>query len=154
VTRKITWHAAAIRLGLVDKLSLGNLDAERDWGYARDYVQAMWLMLQRDEPEDFVVATGVAHSLRNCVEIAFDQAGIEIDDHLAIDASLKRPAKVDHLIGDASKAKRVLGWEPRTSVEELIRLMVDADLELLSRGVEPARAQLGRARSDATYSSP
>jgi GDPmannose 4,6-dehydratase len=154
VTRKITWHAAAIRLGLVDSLSLGNLDAERDWGYAKDYVEAMWLMLQQDEPEDFVIATGVAHSVRDCVEIAFDQAGIEIDGHLAIDDSLKRPAEVDHLIGDASKAKRELGWEPRTSFEELIRLMVDADYELLSRGSEPPRAQLGRARSEATSSSP
>ena len=154
VTRKITWHAAAIRLGLIDQLSLGNLEAERDWGYAKDYVEAMWLMLQQDEPDDFVIATGVAHSVRDCVEIAFDQAGVEINDHLAIDESLKRPAEVDHLIGDASKAKRVLGWEPRTSFEELIRLMVDADLGLLSRGVEPSRAQLGRARSEATSSSP
>ena len=154
VTRKITWHAAAIRLGLVETLSLGNLDAERDWGYAKDYVEAMWLMLQQDTPEDFVIATGVAHSVRECVEIAFDQAGIEVDHHVEIDDSLKRPAEVDHLIGDASKAKRELGWEPRTSFEELIRLMVDADYELLSRGVEPRRAQLGRARSEATSSSP
>ena len=101
VTRKITWHAAAIKLGLVDTLSLGNLDAERDWGYAKDYVEAMWLMLQQDKPEDFVIATGVAHSVRDCVEIAFDQAGIEVDDHVSIDESLKRPAEVDHLIGDA-----------------------------------------------------
>ena len=100
VTRKITWHAAAIRLGLVDKLPLGNLDAERDWGYAKDYVEAMWLMLQQDAPGDYVIATGVAHSVRECLEIAFDQAGVEIDDHVVIDASLKRPAEVDHLIGD------------------------------------------------------
>jgi GDPmannose 4,6-dehydratase len=133
VTRKITWHAAAIKLGLADKLSLGNLDAERDWGYAEDYVEAMWLMLQRDEPEDFVIATGVAHSVRECLEIAFDQAGVAVDDHVAIDPDLKRPAEVDHLIGDYSKAKRLLGWEPRTSFEELIRLMVDADLEQLGR---------------------
>jgi len=154
VTRKITWHAAAIKLGLVETLSLGNLDAERDWGYAKDYVEAMWLMLQQDDPKDFVIATGVAHSVRDCVEIAFDQAGIEINDHLAIDESLKRPAEVDHLIGDASKAKRVLGWEPGTSFEELIRLMVDADYELLSRGPEPPPAQLGRAHYEATSSSP
>jgi GDPmannose 4,6-dehydratase len=133
VTRKITWHAAAIKLGLTDKLHLGNLDAERDWGYAKDYVEAMWLMLQRDDPQDYVIATGVAHSVRDCVEIAFDQAGLEVDDHLVIDESLKRPAEVDHLIGDPSKAKRDLGWEPRTSFDELIRLMVDADYELLSR---------------------
>jgi GDPmannose 4,6-dehydratase len=133
VTRKVTWHAAAIKLGLADKLHLGNLDAERDWGYAKDYVEAMWLMLQRDDPQDYVIATGVAHSVRDCVEIAFDHAGLDIDDHVVIDESLKRPAEVDHLIGDASKAKRDLGWEPRTSFEELIRLMVDADLQLLSR---------------------
>jgi GDPmannose 4,6-dehydratase len=133
VTRKITWHAAAIKLGLADKLELGNLDAERDWGYAKDYVEAMWMMLQREEPEDYVIATGIAHSVRDCVEIAFDQVGLKIDDHVAIDESLKRPAEVDHLIGDSSKAKRDLGWEPKTSFEQLIRLMVDADHKLLSR---------------------
>jgi GDPmannose 4,6-dehydratase len=132
VTRKITWHAAAIRHGLVDTLKLGNVDSERDWGYAKDYVKAMWLMLQQDEPEDFVIATGVAHSVRRCLEIAFDQAGVEIDGHVEIDDSLKRPAEVDQLIGDPGKAKRILGWEPETSVEQLIRLMVDADNELLS----------------------
>jgi GDPmannose 4,6-dehydratase len=132
VTRKITWHAAAIRLGLIDKLSLGNLDAERDWGYAKDYVEAMWQMLQQDEPGDYVIATGIAHSVRDCLEIAFDQAGIDIDGHLVIDPGLERPAEVDHLVGDATKAKTVLGWEPRTSFEELIRLMVDADYKLLS----------------------
>jgi GDPmannose 4,6-dehydratase len=133
VTRKITWHAAAIKLGLRDAVSLGNLDAERDWGYAKDYVEAMWLMLQQDQPEDFVIATGEAHSVRECVQIAFDHVGLEVDDHVRIDESLKRPAEVDHLIGDYSKAKRLLGWEPRTSFEELIRLMVDADLQLLRR---------------------
>ncbi|HVR05900.1 MAG TPA: GDP-mannose 4,6-dehydratase [Solirubrobacteraceae bacterium] len=134
VTRKITWHAAALKLGLVDKLRLGNLDAERDWGYAKDYVQAMWLMLQQDRAEDYVIATGVAHSVRECLEIAFDQAGLDIDDRVVIDDSLRRPAEVDHLIGDRSKASRDLGWEPLTSFEELIRLMVDADLRLLSGG--------------------
>jgi GDPmannose 4,6-dehydratase len=131
VTRKISWHAAAIKLGIADELTLGNLDAQRDWGYARDYVEAMWLMLQRDEPADYVVATGIANSVRDCVEIAFDQAGVDIDGHVKIDESLKRPAEVDHLIGDAAKAKHELGWEPHTSFEQLIRLMVDADLELL-----------------------
>jgi GDPmannose 4,6-dehydratase len=133
VTRKITWHAAAIKLGLVDRLSLGNLDAQRDWGYAKDYVEAMWLMLQQDEPQDYVIATGVGHTVRDCLGIAFDQAGLDIDDHVVIDESLKRPAEVDHLIGDYSKAKRELGWQPRTSFEQLIRLMVDADYKLLSR---------------------
>jgi GDPmannose 4,6-dehydratase len=133
VTRKITWHAAAIKLGLADKLPLGNLDAERDWGYAKDYVEAMWLMLQRDDPEDFVIATGKAHSVRDCVEIAFDQAGVALDEHVVVDPDLQRPAEVDHLIGDYGKAKRLLGWEPKTSFEELIRLMVDSDLQLLQR---------------------
>jgi GDPmannose 4,6-dehydratase len=149
VTRKITWHAAAIKLGVAEKLHLGNLDAERDWGYAKDYVEAMWLMLQQEVPQDYVVATGEAHSVRECLEIAFDQAGLDVDDHVVIDESLKRPAEVDHLIGDASKAKRELGWEPRTSFEELIRLMVDADYRLLSGGGQPAQAQLAVAQSEA-----
>jgi GDPmannose 4,6-dehydratase len=132
VTRKITWHAAAIRLGLVEKLHLGNLDAERDWGYAKDYVEAMWLMLQREQAEDYVIATGAAHSVRECLEIAFDQAGIDIDERVVLDESLVRPAEVDHLVGDATKAREDLGWEPQTSFEQLIRLMVDADHRLLS----------------------
>ena len=132
VTRKITWHAAAIKLGLADTLTLGNLDAERDWGYAKDYVEAMWLMLQQGQAEDYVIATGVAHTVRDCVEIAFDQAGIEIDGHVQTDDSLRRPAEVDQLIGDSSKAERDLGWTPQTSFEQLIRLMVDADHALLS----------------------
>jgi GDPmannose 4,6-dehydratase len=132
VTRKITWHAAAIRHGVADKLTLGNLDAQRDWGYAKDYVEAMWLMLQQEDAEDYVIATGVAHTVRECVEIAFDQAGLEIADHVQIDDALKRPAEVDQLIGDASKAKRQMGWEPKTSFEQLIRLMVDADQAVLS----------------------
>jgi GDPmannose 4,6-dehydratase len=131
VTRKITWHAAAIRLGVKAELRLGNLEAERDWGFAGDYVRAMWLMLQQDEPEDFVIATGKAHSVRHCLEIAFDHAGLAVDDHVVVDPSLKRPAEVEHLIGDASKAKRQLGWEPEVSFEKLIRMMVDADLALL-----------------------
>ena len=153
VTRKITWHAAAIRLGLVSSLSLGNLDAERDWGYAKDYVEAMWLMLQQDEPGDYVIATGVAHSVRECLEIAFDQAGLDIDHYVVMDDSLKRPAEVDHLIGDASKASRELGWEPQTSFEELIRLMVDADYELLSGGGQGARSPLARVASEAKASA-
>ena len=131
VTRKITWHAAAIKLGLQNELVLGNLDAKRDWGYAVDYVEAMWLMLQRDEPDDFVIATGETNSVRRCVEIAFDQAGLDWESHVRIDDSLKRPAEVDLLVGDASKAERELGWRPKTSFEQLIRLMVDADLKLL-----------------------
>jgi GDPmannose 4,6-dehydratase len=138
VTRKITWHAAAIKLGQRAQLRLGNLDAERDWGFAGDYVRAMWLMLQQDQPDDYVVATGVAHSVRDCLEIAFDHAGLTIDDHVVIDESLKRPAEVEHLIGDASKARRMLGWEPEVDFEQLIRMMVDADLALLGREIKTA----------------
>jgi GDPmannose 4,6-dehydratase len=132
VTRKITWHAAAIKHGLRDSLTLGNLDARRDWGYAKDYVEAMWLMLQHPTPEDFVIATGEMHTVRRCVEIAFDEVGLEWEGFVRIDDALKRPAEVDHLVGDASKARRELGWEPTTSFEELIRLMVRADLERLA----------------------
>jgi GDPmannose 4,6-dehydratase len=149
VTRKITRAAAAIKLGLRDEVVLGDTTAVRDWSFAGDVMLGAWLMLQQDEPGDFVVATGIAHSVRDCVEIAFDQAGIKIDDHVVIDDALKRPAEVDHLVGDASNAKRTLGWEPRVSFEELIRLMVDADHDLLSGGSQSATAQLGRARSEA-----
>jgi GDPmannose 4,6-dehydratase len=134
VTRKITWHAAAIKHGLIEKLNLGNLDARRDWGYAKDYVHAMWLMLQQDAAEDFVIATGQDNSVRECVEIAFDEAGIsDWEQYVETDQSLVRPAEVDHLIGDYSKAERVLGWKPETSFVELIRLMTRADLEALGR---------------------
>jgi GDPmannose 4,6-dehydratase len=134
VTRKITWHAAAIKHGLRDKLTLGNLDARRDWGYAKDYVEAMWLMLQQDQAEDFVVATNQDHSVRECVEVAFDEASLgDWERYVDLDSSLVRPAEVDHLIGDYGKAERMLGWKPRTNFEELIRLMTRADLELLSR---------------------
>jgi GDPmannose 4,6-dehydratase len=132
VTRKVTWHAAAIKLGLRDHVALGNLDAQRDWGYAKDYVEAMWLMLQRDEPQDYVIATGQTHTVRRLVEIAFDEAGVPWEPHVRIDDAFKRPAEVDLLVGDASKAKRELGWEPRTSFEELIRRMVRSDLDLLA----------------------
>jgi GDPmannose 4,6-dehydratase len=135
VTRKITWHAAAIALGLDVKLRLGNLDAARDWGYAGDYVRAIWMMLQQEHPEDYVIASGKSHTVRDCLEIAFDHAGMSIDEHVVIDPSLLRPAEVEHLVGDASKARRVLGWEPEVGFEELIRMMVDADLALLKRDV-------------------
>ena len=131
VTRKLTWHAAAIKLGRAQEVRLGNLDAQRDWGYAKDYVDAMWLMLQQDEADDYVVATGVRHSVRDCAELAFDRVGLRASDHIVIDESLRRPAEVDTLVGDASKARRVLGWEPKTTFEELITLMVDADLARL-----------------------
>ena len=132
VTRKISWHAAAIKHGLASELRLGNLDAERDWGYAKDYVEAMWLMLQQDTAEDYVIATGEAHSVRECCQIAFDEAGLDdFEKYVVIDPAFVRPAEVDHLVGDPSKAARQLGWRPRTSFEELIRLMTRADLELL-----------------------
>jgi GDPmannose 4,6-dehydratase len=139
VTRKITWHAAAIRLGSEAKLHLGNLDAERDWGFAGDYVRAMWLMLQQDQPEDFVIATGIAHSVRDCLEVAFKHAGLKIDDHVVIDPSLRRPAEVEHLVGDASKAQQMLGWTPEVDFEQLIRMMVDADMALLERDPRVAK---------------
>ena len=142
VTRKVTHAAAAIKLGLQDKFSLGNLDARRDWGYAKDYVEAMWLMLQQDEPEDYVIATGKDHSVRDLVDVAFGHLGLDWEDYLELDPALLRPAEVDHLIGDYSKAREKLGWEPRTSFDELVRLMVDSDLELLS--TSPAAQRLAR----------
>ncbi|HXW58530.1 MAG TPA: GDP-mannose 4,6-dehydratase [Solirubrobacteraceae bacterium] len=135
VTRKITWHAAAIKHGLLGELRLGNRDAERDWGYAKDYVEAMWLMLQRDVAEDYVIATGEAHSVRDCCEVAFDEAGLgDFERYVTVDPALVRPAEVDHLVGDPAKAGRDLGWKPRTSFEELIRLMTRSDLKLLASG--------------------
>ncbi len=133
VTRKITWHAAAIKHGKVSELALGNLDARRDWGYAKDYVDAMWRMLQHDKPDDFVIATGETNTVRRCVEIAFDEAGLDWEPYVELDPQFLRPAEVDLLVGDPAKAKRGLGWEPQTTFEELIALMVDADLELLQR---------------------
>jgi GDPmannose 4,6-dehydratase len=140
VTRKVTHGAAAIKLGLQDELALGNLDAERDWGYAKDYVEAMWLMLQQEEPEDYVIATGEAHSVRELVEVAFAHAGLDPDNHVRVDPQFLRPAEVEHLVGDATKAREKLSWEPRTSFEEMVRLMVDADLELLASGVPQKQA--------------
>ncbi|MFZ2112408.1 MAG: GDP-mannose 4,6-dehydratase [Solirubrobacteraceae bacterium] len=132
VTRKITWHAAAIKHGLAKEIRLGNLDAERDWGYAKDYVEAMWLMLQRDQPEDYVIATGESHSVRECCEVAFDEAGLgDFEQYVTIDSAFVRPAEVDHLIGTPAKAERDLGWKPHTTFEQLIRLMTRADIELL-----------------------
>jgi GDPmannose 4,6-dehydratase len=133
VTRKITWHAAAIKHGLAKEIRLGNLDAERDWGYAKDYVEAMWLMLQRDEPEDYVIATGESHSVRECCQVAFDEAGLgDFEPYVTIDPAFVRPAEVDHLIGSPAKAEKDLGWKPQTSFEELIRLMTRSDIDLLA----------------------
>jgi GDPmannose 4,6-dehydratase len=140
VTRKVTHGAAAIKLGLQDSLALGNLDAERDWGYAKDYVEAMWLMLQEDEPDDYVIATGQAHSVRHLVNVAFEAVGLDPEPHIRIDPRFLRPAEVEHLVGDSSKAHQKLGWTPRTSFEQMIGLMVEADLEMLSRGVPQKQA--------------
>ncbi|MEX1112874.1 MAG: GDP-mannose 4,6-dehydratase [Patescibacteria group bacterium] len=134
VTRKISWHAAAIKEGVRDSLELGNLDAERDWGYAKDYVEAMWLMLQQDRSEDFVIATGETHSVKECVQVAFDQAGLDWEKYVKLNKKFLRPAEVDQLVGDYSKAEKELGWKPKTSFEELIRLMVDADRKLIAGG--------------------
>jgi GDPmannose 4,6-dehydratase len=133
VTRKITRAVAHIRAGLQDKLYLGNLDAKRDWGYAREYVEAMWLMLQQERPDDYVIATGETHSVREFLEAAFAHAGLDWRRHVEIDPRYYRPAEVDLLVGDAGKAKRQLGWEPGTKFSELVKLMVDADIELLRR---------------------
>ena len=131
VTRKITRAVARIRAGIQDKLYLGNLDAKRDWGYAPEYVEAMWMMMQHEEPLDLVIATGETHTVREFAELAFDHAGLDWGKHVEIDPNYFRPAEVDDLQGDPSKAKELLGWVSRTTFEELARLMVDADVQLL-----------------------
>ncbi|MDX1396418.1 MAG: GDP-mannose 4,6-dehydratase [Gemmatimonadota bacterium] len=131
VTRKISWSAARIHLGLAGDFTIGNTEARRDWGFAGDYVEAMWLMLQGDVPEDFVIGTGIMHSVEDVLEIAFDEIGRDWRDHAVRDPALIRPAEVDHLCADASKAREKLGWRPRVSFDELIRMMVRADIELL-----------------------
>jgi GDPmannose 4,6-dehydratase len=131
VTRKITRAVARIKAGLDKKLYLGNLDAKRDWGYAKEYVEAMWLMLQQDEPDDYVVATGETHSVREFLEEAFSHVGLDWQEYVEIDPKYYRPAEVDLLVGDPGKAKKQLGWEPKTTFKELTRLMVDADVEAL-----------------------
>jgi len=144
VTRKVTDGVARIKLGLTDHLTLGNLDARRDWGFAGDYVRAMWQMLQQDEPDDYVIATGVSHTVQHLVETAFGHAGLEWRAHVRTDPALLRPAEVDHLIGDPAKARRVLGWEPSVSFERLIAMMVDADLARWSASTARAGAAAGR----------
>lgn len=135
VSRKVTDAVARIKLGLLDSLPMGNLDAKRDWGFAGDYVKAAWLMLQQDSPDDYVVATGVQHSVRDLVELAFSHVGLDWRDHVRTDPKLIRPAEVNTLCGDASKARKVLGWEPKVSFAELIQMMVDADLERVRREI-------------------
>jgi GDPmannose 4,6-dehydratase len=132
VTRKVTDGVSRIKLGLASSLSLGNLDAHRDWGFAGDYVRAMWLMLQQAQPDDYVIATGEAHSVQELVEIAFGHVGLDWRQHVKLDPALIRPAEVDHLIGDASKARTELGWQPSVTFDGLVRMMVDADVKRLS----------------------
>lgn len=133
VTRKITRSATRIKLGLQDKLELGNLDARRDWGFAGDYVEAMWLMLQQEQPDDFVIATGENHSVHEFLEVVFDRLKLRWQEHVEIDRRFFRPAEVDVLVGDASKAKRQLGWQPKVNFEKLAELMIEGDLELAQR---------------------
>jgi GDPmannose 4,6-dehydratase len=142
VTRKVTYHAARIKLGLADSLPIGNLDAHRDWGFAGDYVRAMWLMLQRERPDDYVIATGVSHSVRELVEIAFARVGLDWQKYVRVDPALLRPAEVDHLLGDASKAQRELGWKPEVSFKQLVEMMVDADLARLAAARTPVNERV------------
>ncbi|KPJ57778.1 MAG: GDP-mannose 4,6-dehydratase [Planctomycetes bacterium DG_58] len=135
VTRKITYGAARIKHGLDKELRLGNLDAQRDWGYADDYVQAMWLMLQQDEPEDYVISSGATHSVGEFVELAFKHAGLDWKEYVVVDPQLVRPAEVDLLLGDSTKARQKLGWEPTVDFEHLVKLMVDADLECVAKEI-------------------
>ena len=140
VTRKVSDAVARIKHGLATELRLGNLDAERDWGYAGDYVRAMWLMLQQSDPDDFVVATGETHSVRDLCALAFSHVDLEWSDHVRVDDALARPAEVDHLVGDSSKAATVLGWKPDVSFDSLIRMMVDADMERIAEDLRHGRA--------------
>jgi GDPmannose 4,6-dehydratase len=133
VTRKVSYGAARIKLGLQSKLKLGNLDAERDWGFAGDYVQAMWQMLQQEKPQDYVVATGVAHSVRQLSEIAFAHLGMDYRHYVETDPAFLRPAEVHHLLGDSSKVRRELGWYPKVSFQDLVTMMVDEDIERLKQ---------------------
>jgi GDPmannose 4,6-dehydratase len=132
VTRKVTDGVAKIKLGLQKELRLGNLDARRDWGFAGDYVEAMWLMLQQDTPDDYVIATGETRTVKELVQIAFDRAGLDWEKYVKIDPAFIRPAEVDLLIGDPAKAKKQLGWKPKVSFEEMISMMVDSDIARLS----------------------
>ncbi|HEY5595512.1 MAG TPA: GDP-mannose 4,6-dehydratase, partial [Nitrospiria bacterium] len=135
ISRKITYGAARIKLGLDKEMRLGNLDAERDWGYAGDYVEAIWMMLQQEKADDYVIATGIKHSVRELANLAFSHVGLDYKDFVAVDKALLRPAEVDHLLGDATKARTQLGWKPKVSFEELIRMMVEADLEKVKKQI-------------------
>jgi GDPmannose 4,6-dehydratase len=136
VTRKVTNTAARIKLGLSSELRLGNLDAKRDWGFAGDYVRAMWLMLQQEKPNDYVISTGITHSVRDLVKIAFDYVNLNWKDYVIVDPKFVRPAEVELLLGNSTKALKKLGWAPETSFEELIKMMVDADLERIENDIK------------------
>ncbi len=139
VTRKVTQHVARIKLGMPDKLKMGNLDAQRDWGFAGDYIRAMWLMLQQPKADDYVIATGETHSVQELLELAFSYAGLDWKRHVDIDPKLIRPAEVEYLCGDASKARKVLGWKPKVSFRQLIQTMMDADLAAEKHVYRPSR---------------
>lgn len=145
VTRKVTDAVARIKTGLQHKLLLGNLDAKRDWGFAGDYVEAMWLMLQHQEPDNFVIATGISHSVRDLVQLAFDYVGLNWKKYVRIDPALVRPAEVEYLLGDSTKARRVLKWRPRVDFEHLVKMMVDADLERVAKEKKNHTATTGRS---------
>jgi GDPmannose 4,6-dehydratase len=144
VTRKVSDGVARIKLGLTDTLPIGNLDARRDWGFAGDYVRAMWAMLQQDRADDYVIATGVSHSVRELIEIAFARVGLDWQQHVRVDPALLRPAEVDHLLGDSSKARAELGWQPQVDFKQLIEMMVDADLERLANTSNVAKVPTAR----------
>jgi len=150
VTRKITDAAARIKLGLANELRLGNLEAKRDWGFAGDSARAMWLMLQQEDPDDYVIATGHEYSVRQFCEIAFSQLGLDYRDHVVTDPAFRRPAEVERLIGDPTKARERLGWEPTVSFEELVRMMVDADMERLMHHVEREEQLISEASDPST----
>jgi GDPmannose 4,6-dehydratase len=143
VTRKVTDGVARIKLGLAKELRLGNLDSKRDWGFAGDYVRAMWLMLQQDTPDDYVISTGETHTVKRLVEVAFGAAGLDWEKYVVIDPAFVRPAEVDLLIGDPSKAKKHLGWTPEVSFEQLIQMMVEADIERLTKDATPDQRARG-----------
>jgi GDPmannose 4,6-dehydratase len=142
VTRRVSYNVARIKLGLQQKLKMGNLEAERDWGFAGDYVRAMWLMLQQEKPDDYVIATGQTHTVRHLLEIAFEHVGLDYRNYVETDEELLRPAEVHHLRGNCAKAQKILGWQPRVTFPELIEMMIDSDLELLSKNTAKA-ATLG-----------
>jgi GDPmannose 4,6-dehydratase len=144
VTRKVTQHAARIKLGLADRLKMGNLDAQRDWGYAGDYIDAMWLMLQQPQPDDYVIATGETHSIHELLDVAFSYVGLDWKKYVDIDPKLVRPAEVDYLCGDAGKARRILGWKPKVDFRGLVEMMVEADLNALNNNAAQRSVIAGR----------